>query len=88
MNEPGLVIPTPRAQPPSLAPKLEKGAEVGSRVVYGGFWALVAVVAGIGGLALLGNGEGTGLLGLIIAALAGIYAAYIFRGGRWRIMFW
>jgi len=87
-DEPGLVVPTPKPQPASLTPKVQAGVEVGSRVIYGGFWALVAIVAGIGGLVLLGDGQPTGLLALIIAALAGIYAVYIFRGGRWRIMFW
>jgi SAM-dependent methyltransferase len=88
MDEPGLVIPTPRTPPPSLTPKVKAGMEVGSRVFYGGFWVLVTAVFGIGGLAMLGDGNAGGLLGLIIAALAGIYAVYIFRGGRFRIMFW
>jgi hypothetical protein len=87
-NEPGLVVPTPRPQPASGPSKLEKGMEAGSRVVYGGFWAVVTVGLVIAGFALLSDGNPSGLLSLIIAALTGIYAVYIFRGGRWRIMFW
>jgi hypothetical protein len=88
MDEPGLVIPTPKVQPPSMMPKVNAGMEVGSRIFYGGFWAVVTVVAGISGVALLADGKPAGLLALIVAALAGIYAAYVFRGGRFRIMFW
>lgn len=71
--------------PPS---KVTTAREIGSRVFYGGFWALVAVVALVGGLSLMGDNGGAGLLGVLIAVLAGLYARYIFRGGRWRIMFW
>jgi hypothetical protein len=58
------------------------------RVVYGGFWAGAAALVGLGSLILLSQGQASGLLGLIGAGLAGLYAAYIFRGGRVRIMFW
>ena len=68
--------------------KVVVGLEIGSRVFYGGFWALVAVVTMIGGFSIIGSNAGPGLLGLLIAALSGMYAVYIFRGGRWRIMFW
>jgi hypothetical protein len=68
--------------------KISKGLEIGSRVFFGGFWALIAVGALIGGLSLMGKSVGAGLLGLLVAVLAGLYARYIFRGGRWRIMFW
>jgi hypothetical protein len=68
--------------------RVGKGLEIGSRVIFGGFWALVAVGALVGGLSLMGHSPGTGLLGLLVAVLAGLYSRYIFRGGRWRIMFW
>jgi hypothetical protein len=62
--------------------------EVGSRVMYGGFWVLATVLLVIGGFVLLGDGDGKGLLALLLAVLTGLYARYIFRGGRFRLLFW
>jgi len=80
----------PAARPPQPArpSRVEKGMEIGSRVFFGGFWALVAVVATVAALASFGSNPSAGMVGLVIAVLAGLYARYIFRGGRWRIMFW
>ena len=91
-TEPGLIIPTPTPTQPasglSLAQTIEKGTDIGSRVVYGGFWVVAAVAFTLGGFVLLGQGDARGLLGLVLAVVAGLYARYIFRGGRLRILFW
>jgi threonine/homoserine efflux transporter RhtA len=71
--------------PPS-APSLG-GREILSRTMYGGFWAVVAVVVGCVALTRLSDGEfGAFLLGIVVAAAAGFYARYIFRGGRFRFL--
>jgi hypothetical protein len=62
--------------------------DIGSRVVYGGFWAIAAILCGVGGFVLLTQGEAVGLAGLGVAVVTGIYARYIFKGGRLRILFW
>lgn len=81
---------TSAARPPQPTgpSRVGKGMEIGSRVFYGGFWALVAVVSTVAALASFGDSPGAAMMGLVIAVLAGLYARYIFRGGRWRIMFW
>src|SRR4029453_4303395 len=68
--------------------------DIASRVVFGGFWAVVTVIAVVGGVALLANGIVGGLLLLVIpppharAAATARYARYVFRGGRFRLLFW
>jgi hypothetical protein len=62
--------------------------EIMSRAIYGGFWALVAVIVGCLALAGLFKGQlGGALIGLAVAAAAGFYARYVFRGGRFRFLF-
>jgi hypothetical protein len=73
--------------PPAVRQSIGAG-EVISRVVFGGFWTLVTIGAFIGGLVALSQGSAGGLLAILVAALTGLYAGYIFRGGRFRIMFW
>ncbi|WP_406369195.1 hypothetical protein OG788_04515 [Streptomyces sp. NBC_00647] len=61
--------------------------EVLSRALFGGFWAVVAVVVGSVSLAGLFEGRiGGFLLGTAVAAAAGFYALYVFRGGRFRFL--
>jgi hypothetical protein len=50
-----------------------------SRVVFGGFWALVTVGLTIAALAGLAAGRPGGLLGLPLAALTGLYSRHISR---------
>jgi len=66
----------------------QKVMDMISRVIFGGFWAVVTVIAVVGGIALLANGMVGGLLLLVIAVLAGLYSRYVFRGGRFRLLFW
>lgn len=74
-------IPTTRPGPGA--------GEILSRAVFGGFWAVVTLGIVIAGIAGFANGSpGGGFLALIVAALTGLYARYIFRGGRFRILFW
>ena len=58
------------------------------RIIYGGFWS--AVTLGVTVFAFFsfshGNG-GPGFVGLVVAVLTGLYSAYIFRGGRFRFLF-
>jgi hypothetical protein len=86
--EPGLAIPAPRPQGPSQAATLNKGVDIGSRVIFGGFWSVVALGALVGGVAILTQGNAVGLLVIGVGILAALYARYIFRGGRFRILFW
>jgi hypothetical protein len=59
------------------------------RVIFGGFWSIAATVAMIAGGFGISNGEvGPGLIALAMALLCGLYARYIFRGGRFLILFW
>jgi hypothetical protein len=54
-----------------------------------GFWSIVVVVAlAVSGLAVTQDNLGGGLIALGVALLCGLYAGYIFRGGRFRILFW
>src|SRR5262245_5886189 len=87
-QEPGLDVPATRPQGPSQLDTLNKGVDVGSRVIYGGFWVLVAVVGVLVGLVLLSQGNAAGLVTILIGVVAALYARYIIRGGRFRIMFW
>lgn len=74
---------------PRPAPKRAVGVgEMLSRTIFGGFWAIVTLGLVIGGLAGLSKGHGGALLAIPVAALTGLYSAYIFRGGRFRILFW
>jgi len=54
-------------------------------ILVGIAWSLVALSAGVGGIFMFGqpNGGTSGITGIIIAILAGLYARYLFRGGRW-----
>jgi hypothetical protein len=59
------------------------------RVVFGGFWSIVAVVALLASGGMFTDGEpGPALIALAAALLSGLYAMYIVRGGRFRILFW
>jgi hypothetical protein len=59
------------------------------RVIFGGFWTVVAAGALIAsGLGISHGQVGPGLIGLAAALLSGLYARYIFRGGRFLIIFW
>jgi len=62
--------------------------EMLSRTLFGGFWALVTLGLLIAALAGVSNGHAGALLGIPAAALTGLYSAYIFRGGRFRMIFW
>ena len=71
------------------APRSPVGAgDLLSRVIFGGFWAVVTVGLVLGGLAGATAGHPQALVALLPALLTGIYARYIFRGGRFRILFW
>jgi hypothetical protein len=60
-----------------------------SRIIFGGFWTVVTLAAAIAGVTAFVHGSpGAGFLALVVAALTGLYARYIFRGGRFRILFW
>jgi hypothetical protein len=59
-----------------------------SRTVFGGFWCLVALGGVIAAISRLADGDfGSFLLFALVAAASGFYARYIFRGGRFRILF-
>jgi hypothetical protein len=81
------LVPADRAQAPGPRPPI-RPADMLGRIFYGGFWAGAAVLVGFGSLIGISKGHAAGLLGLIGAGLAAWYAVYIFRGGRFRIMFW
>lgn len=81
---PGMVIPTPRPQ----AARPAGGFEVLSRAIFGGFWLMVTVGLVIFGITLLISGYAIGLLAFLAAIPTGLYSRYIFRGGRFRIIFW
>jgi hypothetical protein len=69
------------------APKIGVGDMI-SRVIFGGFWALVTLGLFISGMTAVAKGHASGLLALLAAVLTALYSAYIFRGGRFRILFW
>jgi hypothetical protein len=77
----------PLASRPAPARKVSVGDAV-SRAIFGGFWAIVTLILFISGIAELAKGHAGGLLALLVAALTGLYSAYIFRGGRFRMLFW
>jgi hypothetical protein len=62
--------------------------EMLSRTVFGGFWALVTLGMFIAGVAGMAHGHAGALLTIPVAALTGLYSRYLFRGGRFRILFW
>jgi hypothetical protein len=62
--------------------------EVLSRTVFGGFWAVVTVGLILAAFAGAAAGHPQALAALLPAVLTGLYAWYIFRGGRFRILFW
>ncbi|MGW3119116.1 hypothetical protein ACWDBW_18570 [Streptomyces sp. NPDC001107] len=81
----GPPMPVP-ARPP--APRL--GArETLSRAVFGGFWCVIGVLGVVAAVSGLAKGDVGGfLLSALVATGSGFYARYIFRGGRFRILFW
>ena len=62
--------------------------EMLSRTLFGGFWALVTLGLLIVALSGVSKGRAGALLALPAGALTGLYSAYIFRGGRFRMIFW
>jgi hypothetical protein len=72
---------------PAPAPKIGVGDMI-SRVIFGGFWALVTLGLFISGMTAVAKGHAGGLLALLAAVLTTLYSAYIFRGGRFRMLFW
>jgi DNA-directed RNA polymerase subunit RPC12/RpoP len=83
---PGAVAPlTTPIRPPT--PRLS-GRETASRAVFGGFWCLVAIAGVVAMVSQLADGNFGGfLLSALVATASGFYARYIFRGGRFRILF-
>lgn len=76
-------IGSPRSVPAAVG-----AGEMLSRTLFGGFWALVTaglILAAITGVAA---GHLQALVALLVAVPTGLYARYIFRGGRFRILFW
>jgi hypothetical protein len=69
------------------APKIGVGDMI-SRVIFGGFWALVTLGLFISGMTAAAKGHAGGLFALLAAVLTALYSAYIFRGGRFRMLFW
>jgi hypothetical protein len=84
---PRLMVPA--TTPARPAPKRAIGVgETLSRTIFGGFWAIVTLFLVIGALAGLSQGHAAALLAIPVGGLTGLYSAYIFRGGRFRILFW
>jgi hypothetical protein len=85
-------VPAPRGAgaAPMVRPVAGPSAgDIIGRAIFGGFWSIVAVVAFIASGADVSHGKvGAALLALVVAVLCGLYARYIFRGGRFRILFW
>jgi hypothetical protein len=59
-----------------------------SRTLFGGFWTLVTVGLILAAITGVAAGHPQALLALLVAVPTGLYARYIFRGGRFRILFW
>lgn len=59
-----------------------------SRAVFGGFWSLLTVSLLVAGIVGVSRGENAGLLAIGGSLLTGAYSVYIFRGGRFRFLFW
>jgi hypothetical protein len=76
------------AASPQPAPAAIGAGEMLSRTVFGGFWALVTGGLVLAALIGMADGRPQSLLGLAGAGLTGLYARYIFRGGRFRMLFW
>ncbi|MFI6071530.1 hypothetical protein ACIA5C_08060 [Actinoplanes sp. NPDC051343] len=58
-------------------------------MIFGGFWSIAAAAALSASVLAIGNGMvGPGLVALAAALLCGLYARYMFRGGRFLILFW
>ncbi|MGI5457149.1 hypothetical protein ACQEWB_29095 [Streptomyces sp. CA-249302] len=94
-SRPAAVPPMPSGPPPvPAAPPRPAAAPLGaretaSRAVFGGFWCLIAVAGVVAAMKGLTGGDFGGfLLSALVATGSGFYARYIFRGGRFRILFW
>jgi hypothetical protein len=74
--------------PPRSAAAAVGAGEMLSRTIFGGFWALVTVGLILAAFAGMAAGKPQALLALLAAVLTGLYARYIFRGGRFRMLFW
>lgn len=82
----GQTSPGPR---PAAVPARKIGVgDMISRAIFGGFWALVTLGFFISGMTAIAKGHAGGLLALLGAVLTALYSAYIFRGGRFRMLFW
>ena len=85
-------IPPPLRRTPTASPRPAPAAvgagEMLSRIVFGGFWALVTVGLTLAAFAGMAAGKPQSLLALLAAVLTGLYARYIFHGGRFRMLFW
>ena len=73
---------------PRSAPAAVGAGEMLSRTLFGGFWALVTVGLILAAITGVAAGHPQALLALLAAVPTGLYARYIFRGGRFRILFW
>jgi hypothetical protein len=84
--------PALRAWAPTASPRPAPAAigagEMLSRIIFGGFWAVVTAGLVLATFIGMADGRPQALLGLVGAALTGLYARYIFRGGRFRMLFW
>lgn len=81
--------PVPAAAPaPRPAPAPIGAGDMLSRIVFGGFWAVVTLGLTLAAITGLAAGKPQSLLALLAAVLTGLYARYIFRGGRFRMLFW
>ncbi|NUQ94998.1 MAG: hypothetical protein HOY79_00025 [Streptomyces sp.] len=74
---------------PVRPPAQRLGArETASRAIFGGFWCLVTAGGAVAAVKGLTDGDFGGfLLSVLVATASGFYARYIFRGGRFRILF-
>lgn len=82
--------PTLPADPAAQRRKLEADARARDRRqarLYGTYWAVVAALLCVAAIAGLASGDAWGLLALLLAAGTGLYARYLYRGGRIRIFF-
>jgi hypothetical protein len=93
-RQPRPAAPAAPAAPPAqrwtstAAPVTIGAGEVLSRSIFGGFWALVTAGLLLASFAGMAAGQPQALLALLGAVLTGLYARYIFRGGRFRMLFW
>jgi hypothetical protein len=49
---------------------------------------VITVLLGLASLGLLGSSPGTSFGGLVGTVLSGLYTRYLYRGDRFRILFW